>query len=169
MNNNLIQTMGAQWNLSHHYNQNSYLPQNMGLDLPFFPPQEMMELKPVLISWDPTPKTMQAQVLVNLGNMGHQEPQAAIPQDVRNPMEEGMEDPINLIGELMVESSNLDEVKVFLFEEMREKRHILACQNSLFKCTLQVYYGHPPIPGSHSGEASNDLSTQSKEEPIFSL
>lgn len=59
-----------------------------------------------------------------------------------------MNEQINLVGESVVELSNLDEVKVFLFREMQEKRHILACPQTLYKCAMDICPLQDPTVGS---------------------
>lgn len=107
---------------------------------------------------------MQEQEPVNPGNMGQEEPHAPIPQGMGNPMEEACPEPVDLIGESMVESSNLDEIKVFLFPG-NAGEEAYSCMSSF---TLQVHHGYPPTPGSNGGEASYDPSSQSKKESNLS-
>lgn len=163
MNNNLVHAMRAQWNLPLNYNQNPYLPQNMGLDLPFFPPQEITALNPILMNWDPLLNNMQPQVPINLGPMNQEVPPPQMNQNLGNPVEEGIEEEVNLVGELLVESTNLDELKVYLFEEMQEKRLILACPVSLFKFTMDM---RPPQDLT-VGKIAMILVPSLRRNPIF--
>lgn len=51
--------------------------------------------------------------------MNHEIRPPKMNQNLGNPVEDGIAGELNLVGEFIVESRNLDEVKVYLFEEMR--------------------------------------------------
>lgn len=58
--------------------------------------------------------------------------------NVGNPVEEEMIEQIDLVGESVVELSNLNEVTVFFFKETQEKRHILVCPRNLYNCAIDI-------------------------------
>lgn len=101
---------------------------------------------------------MQAHIPVNVENMGHQEPQASVPQEVGNPMEEHQPNREINGGILKPKRNQNISIRGYAGEE---------AYYSLPKFTLQVNNGHPSTPGPNSGETSNDPSTQSKEESNF--
>lgn len=48
----------------------------------------------------------------------------------------------------MEELSNLDEVKLFLFKEALEKRHILIFPPNFLKCSMDIRPPHDPTVGN---------------------
>lgn len=63
-------------------------------------------------------------------------------------MEKEMNEPIDLIGESVVELGSLNKVKIFLFREGQEKRHILVCPPDLFKCAMDIRPPQDPTVGN---------------------
>lgn len=67
------------------------------------------------------------------------------------PVEAAMEEedePINLGLERVLEFSSLDGKKVFLFTEMKEKRHVLSSPLSLFKFSMDIRLPQDLIVGN---------------------
>lgn len=72
-----------------------------------------------------------------------------MPEQVEAEMQEE-EEPLNLLLERVLEISSLDGVKVFLFSERQEKRHVLSCPLALYKCSMDIRPPHDPTIGNRA-------------------
>ncbi|XP_019256342.1 PREDICTED: uncharacterized protein LOC109234734 [Nicotiana attenuata] len=71
-------------------------------------------------------------------------------------------DEMNLLGsEEIIEFSSLNDVKVYLFREMQEKRYVLSCRPRPCK----VLNGYQVSTRSNNGEPCNDTGSIPEEEP----
>lgn len=109
----------------------------------------------------PSPPNMQ----INMENINPN------PPIIPNQVEEEINDSIDLIGESVVELGSLNEVKVFLFKEAQEKRHILICPRDLYKCAMDICPPQVPTVGNEamilvpSLRRSSHLSMENGHKP----
>ncbi|XP_033515561.1 uncharacterized protein [Nicotiana tomentosiformis] len=149
MNANQAQAMRNHWNLPPHFNP--LQPRNMTIDLPFFPPGEISNLNPIFIPWTTTPHHTQSQAHTPppVNNAPPQAPNPNVPEPEGHQV--GNVEEMNLVesGEI-IEFSSLNEVKMYLFREMQEKRYILSCPPALYKCSMDIRPPQDPTVGSHA-------------------
>nr|XP_033512504.1 uncharacterized protein LOC117277192 [Nicotiana tomentosiformis] len=144
----LVHAMRNQWNMTSHFN--SIQPQNLLPDMSFFPPEMLSQLNPIFMPWE---NTQQAQEQPTPPM--NQKPPPPQPHVVQEPKQEeaAMEEigePLNLGLEQIMEFSNLDGVKVYLFTEMQEKRHVLNCPLALYKCSMDIRPPQDPTVGNRA-------------------
>jgi len=72
-----------------------------------------------------------------------------VPEPVEAEMEEE-EETLHLLLERVLEIASLDGVKVFLFSERQEKRHVLSCPLALYKCSMDIRAPQDPTVGNRA-------------------
>lgn len=107
---------------------NPIQPLNVLPELPFFPSEMLTHLNPIFMPWETTQQAQEQP-------FNQVNPQAPPPQphEMQEPgqaeavMEKEIEEHINIGSEQLLDFSNLDGIKVYLFTKMQEKRHVLNC------------------------------------------
>ncbi|XP_019248392.1 PREDICTED: uncharacterized protein LOC109227649 [Nicotiana attenuata] len=157
------QAIRNQWSLPPHFNP--IQSQQVPIDLPFFPPGEINNMNPIFIPWTTPFDSVALQNNSNMQPPPHAHPpplqdphappqipqmipQAQAPTNAPEPenIEKEEEEEVNLLGSgPVLEFSRINEVKVYLFRDQREKR----CEAS---------------SGPNGGKPCNDLFSIIEEE-----
>lgn len=141
MNHNLLQAMQNHWNLPPR--ANPQIQVSRPLDLPFFLPEEISQINPILIPWD----THVNQTHPNIPNQLEDNLPPNEQGQAGNPMEKEEElEPLNM--ELSMEFANRNEVKILRFKENLSKRFIFNCPSSMYKCSRDIRPPRDPTVGS---------------------
>lgn len=127
--------MQQQWNLPPH--SNPLINMNRIYELPFFPPQDMMNVNPLFFLW-------------KLQRFQHHAPTQQAPMQLNShtpfpPQELEEIDIVEEIEEIspptgsFIEISSLRDASLMIFPEREDKKYILNCPVALTKCSFDLH------------------------------